>query len=247
MHPHVVRFNSSSNTMLKLKKVFECSCIDGFTGDFCEFKTEQDHLLFVDYKLVFNADGRMIEENAILEQQVEVWGSCSTILNGQAIIFGGSGRTSNIYRQVHFIKICIGLKYHPFQISVVSDCTVKRLGDLPFDFNEGTCGTFMIESLPTILLCFDWYVERKCRSLTKRNDGALSDIKDFAFDSEFQIDKIVIPDSTHDHYGAKIANYQGYPLILGGYDSNKLEMLNIMENPPRWIEYAGTDYPYSNS
>ena len=120
---------------------------------------------------------------------------------------------------------------------------MKRLGDLPFD-QSGTCGTFMIGSLPTILLCFNWNEERKCRSMTRRNDGALTDIKDFAFDSEFQIDKIVIPDSTHNHYGGTIANYRGFPLILGDKRNNKLEMLNTMENPPRWIEYVGTDYPY---
>ena len=129
---------------------------------------------------------------------------------------------------------------------MVSECTVKRLGDLPFDFDVGTCGTFMIDSLPTILLCFDWNEGRKCRSLTRRNDGELSDITDFAFHSEFQIDKIGIPDSTHNHYRATIANYQGFPLILGDWFNNKLEMLNIMENPPSWIEYDGTDYPYSN-
>ena len=89
--------------------------------------------------------------------------------------------------------------------------------------------------------------ERKCRSLTRRNDGALSDIVDFVFSSEFEIDRIVIPDSTHDHDFATLANYQGFPLILGGYLTGKLEMLNTMENPPRWVNYEGTDYPYSLS
>ena len=138
------------------------------------------------------------------------------------------------------------MKYHRFQISVVSECTLKRLGDLPFDFKWGTCGTFMIGSLPTILLCFDENEKRKCRSLTRKNDGALSDIDDFAFDSEFQIDRIVIPDPTNDHYWATMANYQGFPLILGGSTNNKLEMLNTTENPTIWLEYEGTNYPYSN-
>ena len=87
----------------------------------------------------------------------------------------------------------------------------------------------MIDSLPTILLCFDANERRKCRSLTRRNDGALSGINGFIFDSEFEIDKVVIPDSTHNHYGGTIANYQGFPLILGGQFNDKLEMLNIME------------------
>ena len=134
---------------------------------------------------------------------------------------------------------------HPFQIAVVYECTVKRLGDLPFDFDFGTCGTFVINRLPTILLCFDYYEGRKCRPLTRRNDGILTDISGFVFDSEFQIDKIAIIDSSHDHWFATIANYQGFPLILGGTSNNKLEMLNTMENQPRWIEYEGIDFPYS--
>ena len=86
--------------MMKPDKIFECSCTDGFTGDFCEFKTEQDHLLFVhrETPLVFNADGILIEENAVIDGQVDVYASCSTMLNGEAIIFGGY---SNFDRQVH--------------------------------------------------------------------------------------------------------------------------------------------------
>ena len=128
---------------------------------------------------------------------------------------------------------------------MVSDCTLKRLGDLSFDFDFGTCGTFIIDRSPTILLCFKMNDYRKCRSLRRKNDGVLSIIKDFAFDSEFQIDEIIIPDSTHGHERTTIANYQGFPLILGGRN-NKLEMLNTIENPPRWVMYEGTDYPYSN-
>ena len=92
--------------MMKPDKIFECSCADGFTGDFCEFKTEQDHLLFVGgywnnfelekLDLVLNADGRLIAENAVIDEQVEVYASCSTMLNGEAIIFGGF----NFKRQV---------------------------------------------------------------------------------------------------------------------------------------------------
>ena len=75
--------------------------MDGFTGDFCEFKTQQDHLLFVHYNisLVFNADARLIEENAVIDKQAEADRSCSTMLNGEAIIFGGWD--SNYNRQVH--------------------------------------------------------------------------------------------------------------------------------------------------
>ena len=123
---------------------------------------------------------------------------------------------------------------------------MKRLGDLPFGFVIGTCGTFMIDSSPTILLCFDENTWNKCRSLIRRNDGALGNINDFIFGNEFEIGTIVIPDSTYDHDYATLANYEGFPLILGDWRNNKLEMLNTIENPPRWVKYEGTDYPYSN-
>ena len=103
----------------------------------------------------------------------------------------------------------------------------------------------MIDSSPTVLLCFNYNEKRKCRSLTRRNDGALVDINDFTSDSEFEFDKIAIPNSKHDHYPTTMANYQGFPLILGGSGNNKLKMLNTLENTPSWIK--GTDYPYSNT
>ena len=136
---------------------------------------------------------------------------------------------------------------YSFKISVVSECTVKRLGDLPFDFNIGSCGTFIIDSLTTILLCFSWTNDRRsCRSLTRRNNGPLSNIEDFVFDAEFEVDRVALPDTTHDHWMSSIANYQGFPLVLGGIDNVKLEMLNTMKSPLEWVEYEGTDYPFRN-
>ena len=77
-----------------------------------------------------------------------------------------------------------------FKISVVSECIVKRIGDLPFDFNIGSCGTFIVDSLVTILLCFSASNDRRgCRSLTRRNNDPLSSIEDFAFDAEFEVDR----------------------------------------------------------
>ena len=145
----------------------------------------------------------------------------------------------------------MGSKHQLFQISVVSDCTVKRLGDLPFVFDSGTCGTFIINGSPTILLCFSRSETKLCRSLIKRNKSRLSKIKDFVFDTEFEVNRVYVPDSTHDHYGATLINYQGFPLVLGGQwglgGNNKLEILNTMENPLEWVEYEGTHYPYSNT
>ena len=77
----------------------------------------------------------------------------------------------------------------------------------------------MINSLSTILLCFDFVstMSRRCRSLTRRNDGSLSDINDFVFDAEFEVNKVTIPESAYGHWLATIANYSGLPLIFGGF------------------------------
>ena len=129
-------------------------------------------------------------------------------------------------------------------MSVVSECTVKRLGDLPFQFTIGSCGTFLINNAPTIILCFSESDEkRNCRSLIRTNGGTLGDFNGgIGFDSEFGLGSL--PNSNHDHWMSSIANYQGFPLVLGGTNNNKLEMLNTMKNPPEWVEYEGTDYPY---
>ena len=128
---------------------------------------------------------------------------------------------------------------------MVSECSVKRLGNLPFDFKIGSCGTFLIDSLVTILLCFSSTDERRtCRSLTRRRNGPLSSIDDFDFESEFVLDRILIPDSKHDHWMSSIANYQGFPLVLGGTNNVELEMLDTRESPLEWVQY--TDYEYQN-
>ena len=128
---------------------------------------------------------------------------------------------------------------------MVSECSVKHLGNLPFDFTIGSCGTFLIDSLVTILLCFfDSSEKRNCRSLTRRRNGPLSTIDNFDFETEFELDGILIPDSTHDHWMSSIANYQGFPLVLGGTNNAKLEMLDTRKSPLEWVQYEDTDYPY---
>ena len=96
-----------------------------------------------------------------------------------------------------------------------------------------------------MLLCFsETNDRRRCRSLRRKNDGQLSSITDFEFGNEFDTSDIVV--STHDHWMASLANYQGFPLVLGGTNNNKLEMLDTTKNPSEWVEYEGTDYPYQN-
>ena len=78
---------------LKLYKISECSCVDGFTGNFCEFKKGQKHLLFITerHQYAFGTDGILIGKSEIIDKQAGAYFSCSTIIDGEAFIFGGDG------------------------------------------------------------------------------------------------------------------------------------------------------------
>ena len=111
----------------------------------------------------------------------------------------------------------------------------KRLDELTSKVNDQS----------TVLLCCDWDNERGCRSLIRKNEIALGNINSFTFEEEFDLDTVNIPNSTYSHGYTEMANYQGYPLILGDWDSDvKLEMLVTTELPFQWNEQ--TDYPYSD-
>ena len=74
----------------------------------------------------------------------------------------------------------------------------------------------------------------------------MSSIDDFDFENEFELDGILIPDSKHDHWMSSIANYQGFPLVLGGTNNAKLEMLDTRKSPLEWVQYEDTDYKFQN-
>lgn len=128
---------------------------------------------------------------------------------------------------------------------MLSGCNLERLGDLPFRFADDTCGTFIVDRSPVVLICFNYFMETKtCRSLKKRKSGSLSALKNFEFETAFLLDKI--ENSTYGHGGSQIANYQGFPLALGGGHGwvfeAKLEMFDTTQN--LWVEKA--DYPYAS-
>jgi len=64
------------------------------------------------------------------------YASCSTVINGLMMIFGGTGDFES-------------------QLSVVESCGLRRLGTLPMEFYSGACNTFQSnEGNEEVLLCF---------------------------------------------------------------------------------------------
>ena len=80
--------------------------------------------------------------------------------------------------------------------------------------------------------------------MIRKNDVELRNINNFSFDDEFDVDTVIIPDSNHEHQDTQMANYQGFPLILGGTYNAKLEMLVTSDFPVQWNEQ--TDYPFAD-
>ena len=66
---------------MKPQKIFECACQDGFKGDFCEFKTEQNHISIGNY--IINTEGGIESTTGPHEN----WDHCVTMFKGEAIIF----------------------------------------------------------------------------------------------------------------------------------------------------------------
>ena len=83
--------------------------------------------------------GYRIPMNFVYEDDMIIDGSCSVNFRGSMLIFGG---TEEYSRQ--FLR--------------VGDCSLRKEGQLPFDFRNGACETFEQPQIgETALLCFDSY------------------------------------------------------------------------------------------
>ena len=74
--------------------------------------------------------------------------------------------------------------------------------------------------------------------MERREDGSLSVTDDFGSESECNIGM----NAQYDHSGSTMANYQGFPLVLGGLKHSKLEIFDTTKNV--WEQLA--DYPYTD-
>ena len=75
--------------------------------------------------------------------------SCSALLNGEIFVFGGY---DDEYQVIEAVSIRL---LFDFKISKVSGCELKRIGDLSYDFDFGTCATFRFPE-ERIMLCFGY-------------------------------------------------------------------------------------------
>ena len=95
--------------------------------------------------------GSLTEVEFSFSDQTGSFLSCSTVINGKSIIFGGH-------------------RGYPFknQISLVEDCRLTRIGSLPFSFHLGACNTFQDSNgTSKVLLCFGRDGKSNCHRFLK--------------------------------------------------------------------------------
>ena len=94
-----------------------------------------------------------------MDEDTEVYYSCSAQLNGELFVFGGANGEKK--KQVHLLNYhtCKPIK---FQISKIIGCGLKRIGDLAYEFFAGACGTFLFPQ-QRIFLCFGSFNKNKCQ------------------------------------------------------------------------------------
>lgn len=84
---------------------------------------------------------------------------------GEFWIFGGD-RNLDYERQVRN-KLGEFLIKQIFKASKIKDCKLVRQTNLIFDFERGSCNTF-VESTPKVLLCFDENESKRCHTFDGR-------------------------------------------------------------------------------
>ena len=89
-----------------------------------------------------------------------VYHSCSATLNGELFVFGGYGSSQN--KQVIFLYYFTIKTDSSFQISKIADCDLKRIGELPNEFQRGSCGTFLFDGTERVMFCFPASDQKKC-------------------------------------------------------------------------------------
>ena len=99
---------------------------------------------------------------------------CGAILMGEMWYFGGAYNMRQVYLfklfrfliiiMVHYVKNDMEyLIYYIFKVSKIEGCKLVRQKNLDFDFQHGSCNSF-IEPTSRILLCFSQNDPKVCHT-----------------------------------------------------------------------------------
>ena len=171
-----------------------------------------------------------------MDDDTEVYRSCSATLNGDFYVFGGSSASNKRRNQVHTNMLNLSYNSSYYQVSKVIGCELKRIGDLNYEFHQGACGTFLFPK-ERVFLCFAKERKNKCERF--------SFIYFYSSFSIFSYDGVAFrthANSTNLHWSISLGNHNGFPFAAGSHspNTNKTETYNITTDT--WTELE--DYPY---
>ena len=91
-----------------------------------------------------------------MDDDTQVYHSCSATLNGETYVFGGNNEKNQVFIPQFVLKI-----FYALQISKIIGCGLKRIGDLNYDFYLGACGTYLFPE-ERVMLCFGDSYKTRC-------------------------------------------------------------------------------------
>ena len=122
-----------------------------------------------------DSDGNFKPIDFEIESRTEVRLSCSATINGEFYIFGGSTQRR--------------------QVSKIIDCSLNRVGDLPYELYYPACGTFKFPEERS-MICFPFNHAKSCVSF----DGLVS---------------YTHPNSTFTHYATTLSSIDNQVVAVG--------------------------------
>ena len=126
-------------------------------------------------------------------------------------------------------------------MSQVKDCKLQTIGELPFNFQHGTCANYFFPE-EKLLMCFDRNKKSGCRTYeTYIKNIKTFVIKTFRWDgSEFVLEA---NQSLYGHSYTMLGNYKGNPFIVGDSlaQHTRVEFMDIQTRT--WAELES--YPFS--
>jgi len=136
---------------------------------------------------------------------------CATVFENKMLYFGGVGNNNK-------------------QLSQVEDCSLKRIGELDFEFENGACNTFDRNDKEEVFLCFSSTDAQVCKIY---NGSVTTDG----------------PTSNNPHASTQLGNYSKQPLAVGNFQSStavsaNVELLKLGED--KWTDDSIENYPYGN-
>ena len=233
-------------------KAFECLCVDGFTGLFCEHINTTDHLgYFFDTNLfLFSQMEKQTEQNFIINPLISeppsIYQSCSTVFNGISFIFGGS-RASRQVQKIYLLAYSraelIGkliLRYSLFLSAIFSFLVICFLIyakvhvelSMRILFQQFIYALIWRNKIPVehlLLKKNQWQMIWTLWILMKRSKSVNYQAQIISIlQPQLQIIKVItVQDRLQEAFKSIYVFDSGFPLAFGGIANNQLEMLVV--------------------